>query len=142
MLPILYTSQTMYYATFKKVTADTVLLLPEEAYRGLSAENQRHFISLEELGFSEMERIACASLIDQLRSVRRIHNRTEALYKDAMEDADMWKGSHAAPGCVRHDLVHYQIAVKETAAALAAARSHCTDVFRTVAAALHHYHGT
>ena len=142
MLPILYTSQTMYYATFKKVTADTVLLLPEEAYRGLSAENQRHFISLEELGFSEMERIACASLIDQLRSVRRIHNRTEALYKDAMEDADMWKGSHAAPGCIRHDLVHYQIAVKETAAAVAAARKGCKEIACVVATALRCYHGT
>jgi hypothetical protein len=140
MPPALYTSQTMYYATFKKVATNTVILIPEEAYRGLSAENQMYFVSLEELGFTDMERITCASLIDWLRSVRRIHNHTEALYKDAVEDADMWKGSHAAPGCIRHDLVHYQIAVKETAAALAAARSHCKDVFGTVAAALRHYH--
>ena len=140
MPPVLYTSQTMYYATFKEVATNTVILIPEATYRGLSAESQRYFISLEELGFTDMERITCASLIDWFRSVRRIHTRTEALYKDAMEDDDMWKGSHAAPGCVRHDLVHYQIAVKETAAAVAAARSHCTDIFSTVAIALHRYH--
>lgn len=140
MPPAVYDSQTMYYAKFKKTMANTVILIPEEAYRDLSAAHQRCFVSLEELGFSEVEQITCASLIEWVRSVRRIHARTEELYKDAVEDADFWKDSHAAPGCIRSDLFHYQSAVQETAAALEAARSHCKDVFGTVAAALYRYH--
>jgi hypothetical protein len=141
MPPAIYDSQTMYYATFKKAADNTVLLIPESSYHGLSAANRAYFVSLKELGFTEEEQVTCASLIDWLRSVRRIHTSTEALYKDAVEEAGFWKDSYAVPGCIRADVLHYTLAVKETAAALEAARSQCRGVFGAVAAALHRYHG-
>lgn len=140
MPPSIYTSQTMYYAAFKEVESNTILLVPEDSLLDLSEEDQACYVSLKELGFTAAERVTCASLIDWVRSVRRIHTRTEELYQDALEDADLWEDSHAAPGSIRHDLVCYQNAVKETAAALKLAQLHCNDIFGAVAAALRRYY--
>ena len=129
MPPSIYTSPTMYYATFKDPATNMVLLIPASEYRNLKPRTQARFVSLAELGFSEAEQITCASLIDWLRSVRRIHTSTAELYKDALEEEKAYGGGTWSVQC-------YKNATAETAAALAAAREECRQVFVAVATAL------
>lgn len=129
MPPSVYTSTTMYYATFKDPATSIVLLIPAHEYWSLKPQAQARFVSLVDLGFSEAEQIMCASLIDWLRSVRRIHTSTVALYTDALEEEEAY-------GSCTWSLQCYKNATTETAAALAAAREECRKVFVAVATAL------
>jgi hypothetical protein len=129
MPPSIYTSTTMYYAKLVDATTGTVVLVPESGYLDLPPEEQALYYSLEELGFPYKEQVVCASLIEWLRSVRRIHTSTVALYKDALEEEKAYGGGAWSLQC-------YKNAVAETNAALAAAFQECNCVFSAVATAL------